>query len=48
MLWCWNDRWSCGEDSSSESEGDPGSSGRAEEGVGSPSEPHTSSKMSDG
>lgn len=48
MLGCWNDKGSWGEESSSESRGDTGSSARAEEGVGSPSEPHTSSKMSDG
>lgn len=48
MLWCRKLKVSPGEESTSESRGDAGSSARADEGAGSPSEPHTSSKMSEG
>lgn len=48
MLWCRKLKVFPGEESPSESRGDPGSSARADGGAGSPSDPHTSSKMSEG
>lgn len=47
MFGCWNDKASWDEASSSERSGDIGSSAGAGDGSGSPSEPQTSSKMSD-